>query len=129
MNNPVAFYQSVSELIRYPLYVFAAVIGLCSGYKVFLECDINPTSDRGIFGLRLLSFGVLVTSIFILILGVSLWFVDFLISGSMFIEPQPSLAREMSSAYFIVLAFVLIVLSGYLIFKFERKSGITVYRK
>lgn len=128
-GNPIQFYESVTEPARYFLYVFAGAVGLRVGYRIFLKCDVSPSSDRGIFGLKLLSFGVLVAAIFALIFGVSLLFMDFLISGSLFMEPQASLSREMASAFFIVLSLALIVLSGYLIFKFERRSGIIVYRR
>jgi hypothetical protein len=128
-GNPAGFYQGVPQPVRYLSYGFAVVVGLWSGYRIFLKCDVNPSSDRGIFGLKLLSFGVLVAAVFTLIFGISLFFLDFLISGSLLTKPQVSLAREMASTYLITLSFVLIVLSGYLVFKFERRSGIIVYRR
>jgi hypothetical protein len=129
-NNPVQFYQSVPDPIRYVLYVFASSIGIWSGYRVFEKCDYNPRSDRGIFALKLLSGGIFVLAVFTLVFSV------FFLSGlftqsqsSLFIEPQVSLSIEMISVFLIVLSFALIILSAYLLFKFERRSGIIVYRR
>jgi len=121
-GNPTRFYQSVPDPVRYALYTFASVIGVWSGYRVFEKCDYNPKSDRGIFALKLLSVGILVVAI--LTLTFSIFFL-----GGLFTEPQLSLGRETTSVFLIVLSFVLIILSGYLVFKFERRSGIIVYRR
>lgn len=128
-DNPNQFHQGVSEPIKYVLYAFASAVGLWSGYEIFKKCDYSPSSDRGIFGLRLLSGGVLVAAIFILMFGIFLMYENFFLFGGLFMEPQISLARETASFFFIVLSLALIVLSGYLIFKFERRSGVIVYRR
>jgi hypothetical protein len=129
-NNPTQFYQSVPDAIEYVLYAFASVIGIWSGYRVFEKCDYNPRSDRGIFALKLLSVGIFVVAVFTLIFGI------FFLSGlytqnqfGLFVEAPISLSRETVSVFLIILSFALIILSGYLLFKFERRSGIIVYRR
>jgi hypothetical protein len=128
-DNPAQFYRGVSEPVKYGLYAFASATGLWSGYGIFKKCDYSPSSDRGIFGLRLLSAGVLIAAIFILMFGIFLMYEEIFLFGGLFIEPQICLARETASFFFIVLSLALIVLSGYLIFKFERRSGVIVYRR
>jgi hypothetical protein len=128
-NNPTQFYQSVPDPIRYTLYIFASGIGIWSGYRVFEKCDYNPRSDRGIFALRLLAGGIFFVAILSLLFSIFLLggFSTFLFGG--FTEPQWSLGREAASIFLLVLSFTLIILSAYLVFKFERKSGIIVYRR
>lgn len=121
-GNPVQFYHSVPDPLRYALYVFASIIGVWSGYRVFEKCDYNPRSDRGLFALKLLSGGILVVAVFTMVF--SIFFL-----GGLFTEPQLSLGRETMSTFLIVLSFVLIITSAYLVFKFERRSGIIVYRR
>jgi hypothetical protein len=121
-GNLVQFYQSVPDPLRYSLYIFASAIGIWTGYRVFEKCDYNPRSDRGLFGLKLLSGGILVVAVFTLVF--SMFFL-----GGLFTEPQLSLGRETTSVFLIVLSFVLIILSAYLVFKFERRSGVIVYRR
>jgi len=121
-GDPAQFYRSFPEPVRYVLYIFASIIGVWSGYRVFDKCDYNPSSDRGLFALRLLSGAVLLVGIFTLVFSIFL-------AGGLFTGFQLSLTREIASAFFIVLSFVLIITSAYLVFKFERRSGIIVYRK
>lgn len=128
-DNSVQFYRSVSEPMKYGLYIFASVIGLWFGYKIFQKCDYSPSSDRGIFGLRLLSVGIFIGAIFVLFVGISLVYESFFPFGNFFMEPQINLAKETTAIFFIVLSLVLIILSAYLIFKFERRSGVIVYRR
>lgn len=121
-NNPVQFYQIVPDPVRYALYIFAAGIGIWSGYRVFEKCDYNPRSDRGIFALKLLAGGIFAVAVFTLVFGI-------FFLGGLFTELQLSLVRETIAAFLIVLSLVLVILSAYLVFKFERKSGIIVYRR
>lgn len=125
-GNPVQFYQTISEPVKYLLYVFASMIGLLSGYKVFKKCDVTPSSESGIFGLKLLSLGVMVGAFFLLLFGIY-WFMF----AGLFMPTHMriSLAREITGVFFIVFSFVLIVLSGYLLLKFQRRAGIIVYRR
>jgi hypothetical protein len=121
-------YQSVPDSLKFILYVFASIIGIWSGYRVFEKCDYNPRSDRGIFGLKLLSIGIFIIAFLTFIFGI------FFLSGltqtqSGVLIAQASLARNTASVFLIVLSFVLIILSAYLLFKFERRSGVIVYRR
>ena len=68
-NNPNEFYTSIAEPVKYAVYIFAVLIGLWSGFTIFKKCDINPTSDRGIFSLKLLSVGILVAAVLIFVSG------------------------------------------------------------
>lgn len=120
-DNPVQFYHNVPDPIRYVLYIFASVVAVWSGYTVFEKCDYNPISDRGLFALKLLSGGMLFVAIFIAVF--SIFFLG------LFTKPQLSLGRETLCTFLIVLSFALIILSAYLVFKFERRSGIIVYRR
>lgn len=125
-DNPVQFYQIVSDPIKYSLFAFAFMIGLLSGYKVFRKCDYNPKSDAGIFGLRLLSGGVFIASFFGLFFGLYLLlFAGFFTPYEQF---RKSLATETLGVFFIALSFALMILSAYLSFKFRRRAGIIVYR-
>jgi len=121
-GNPTQFYQSVPDVAKYVLYIFASIIAVWSGYRVFDKCDYNPSSDRGLFALKLLSGAVLMIGVVILVFSI------FLVSG-LFTGFQLSLVREIVSVYLIVLSFVIIITSAYLVFKFERRSGIIVYRR
>jgi hypothetical protein len=121
-DNPAMFYRSIPESVKYVFYIFASIIGVWSGYRVFDKCDYSPSSERGIFALRLLSGALLLAGIFILVFGIFL-------AGGLFTRFQLSLARETTSAFLIVLSFVVIITSAYLVFKFERRSGIIVYRR
>lgn len=121
-GNPVQFYHSVPDPLRYALYVFASVVAVWSGYRVFEKCDYSPRSDRGVFALKLLSGGILVVAVFTMVF--SIFFL-----GGLFTTPQLSLGRETVSTFLIVLSFVLLILSAYLVFKFERRSGVIVYRR
>jgi hypothetical protein len=123
-SNPNAFYQSVPEIARYILYAFAVGVAIWTGYEVFKKCDYRPSSDRGIFGLKLLSFGVMIVAVLMFTFG-------FLILGvfSLFLKQDSSIVREMAATFLITLSLALLITSGYLIFKFERKSGIIVYRR
>lgn len=123
-SNPTMFYQSVPEIARYILYAFAVGVAIWTGYEVFKKCDYSSSSDRGIFGLKLLSFGVMIVAVLMFTFG-------FLILGvfSLFLKQDPSIVREMAATFLITLSSALLITSGYLIFKFERKSGIIVYRR
>ena len=128
-NNPTQFYQRVPDPVRYFLYIFASGIGIWSGYRVFEKCDYNPRSDRGIFALKLLSIGIFIVAILTFIFGIFFLSGLFTQTQSGLFIAQVSLSRETVSIFLIVLSFVLMILSGYLLFKFERRSGIIVYRR
>lgn len=128
-GNPVDYYQSVSNPAKYFLYAFASVIGLWSGYEIFKKCDYNPSSDSSIFALKLLSAGVFVAATFILLFGIYLMSGTVAFVYGLSTEVQISLAREITSIFLMVFSLVLLVLSTYLMFKFERRSGIIVYRR
>jgi hypothetical protein len=123
-SNPNAFYQSVPEIARYILYAFTIGVAIWTGYEVFKKFDYSPSSDKGIFGLKLLSFGVMIVAVLMFTFG-------FLILGifSLFLKQDSSIVREMAATFLITLSLALLITSGYLIFKFERKSGIIVYRR
>jgi len=121
-SNPTEFYHNTSDLVRYLLYVFAGVVGLWSGYAIFKKCDYEPRTEKGIFGLKLLSSGILVVSIFTLV------FAFFVMVFGLLIKQEISLSREILFVFLFVLSLVLSVLSSYLLFKFQRRSGIIVYR-
>ena len=70
-----------------------------------------------------------IAAIFVLFVGISLIYESFFPFGSFLVEPQVNLAKETTAIFFIVLSSVLIILSAYLIFKFERRSGVIVYRR
>jgi len=123
LANPIHFYQSISAPFRYVLYALALIIGVWSGWKVFKKCDYSPSSDRGIFGLKLLSASIFAVAI------VTLFCVFALNLGAFFASPEPSMTRETSSWFLIGLSATLMILAGYLQFKFERRSGVIVYRR
>lgn len=45
------------------------------------------------------------------------------------LRPTLSLARTTVSAFLIVLSLAFLLISSYLMFKFERRSGVIVYRR
>lgn len=125
-SNPTQFYQNTPGFIKYLLYAFAFAVALFSGYRVFQKLDINPSSDRGIFGLKLLSLGIMIGSFFLFFLGAYyMWFSELFVKYESW---RISLGREIIGLFFLALSFVLIVVSGYLLFKFQRRAGIIVYR-
>jgi cation transport ATPase len=121
-SNPTKLYQNTPDLVKYGLFIFATVIGIWSGYRVFDKCDYNPHSDRGLFGMKLLAVGIFVLSFFIFVYG-------FFLYGFFLIQQQQSLGVDTISIFLIVLSFVLMVTSAYLIFKFQRRSGIIIYSR
>ena len=120
-ENPVQFYESVSIEIKYFLYAFAGFIGLWCGYEVFKRLDYEPRTERGIFGLKLLSAGVSLASF------LGLFFTFYLMISGLFMKPELSLARETFTVFLCIFSLVLMVLAGYLFFKFQRRSGVIVY--
>ena len=66
--------------------------------------------------------------IFCFLIGASLFFVGMFPYG-FFFQQQLNLATETFAIFFIALSLALIILSAYLIFKFERRSGMIVYRR
>ena len=123
-KSPTAFYQSFPELARYGLQAFAVVIAMWTGYETFKKCDVRVSSDRGIFGLRLLSAAIAGLAFFLLFMG-------FTILGifSFRYYLDKSVLREVTSTFLFVLSLVLLITSAYLTFKFERKSGVIVYSR
>ncbi|MGB9960245.1 MAG: AN1-type zinc finger domain-containing protein [Candidatus Bathyarchaeales archaeon] len=124
-NDPVPFYNNVPEPLRYAIYLFAVGIGGWTGYKIFDKLDIHTTSDRGLFGLNILSGVLFIFGIFLMVFG--LFYQTGLFSNKPF-EFTPSLARTATSVFIIVFSFALLITSAYLLFKFKRRSGIIVYR-
>jgi hypothetical protein len=122
-GNTLQFYLNTPDSVKYPLYLFASGVGILAGYKVFDRCDYNPRSDRGLFGLKLLSGGIFIASIFII--GFAF---DLLFFTALSTQVQSILSDQMISAFLIALAFTLLVTSSYLLFKFQRRSGVIVYR-
>jgi len=103
------------------LYAFAGFIGLRCGYEVFKRLDYEPRTERGIFGLKLLSAGVSLASF------LGLFFTFYSMISGLFIKPELSLARETFTVFLCIFSLVLMVLAGYLFFKFQRRSGVIVY--
>jgi hypothetical protein len=54
-NDPTSFYNSIPDPLKYVFYIFAVGISGWIGYRIFEKLDTNPTSDRGVFGLKNLS--------------------------------------------------------------------------
>lgn len=125
-NDPVSFYNSVPEPLRYAIYLLAVGIGIWTAYIIFDKLDVHTTSDRGLFGLKILSGVLFIVGIFLMMFG--LFYQLGLFSNKPF-EFTPSLTRTATSVFIIVLSFALILTSAYLLFKFERRSGIIVYRR
>ncbi len=124
-NNPTSFYNSVPDAVKYVFYIFATGISAWIGYRIFEKVDSNATSDRGVFGIKLLSGLFLLMGVFILVFG-AFYGVGFFTSP---FNPVLSLARTTVTVFVMVLGFAFILISGYLLFKFERRSGIIVYRR
>jgi hypothetical protein len=122
-GNTLQFYLNTPDSVKYALYLFASGVGILAGYKVFDRCDYNPRSDRGLFSLKLLSGGIFIASIFII--GFAF---DLLLFTGLSAQVQSILSDQMISAFLIALAFTLLVTSSYLLFKFQRRSGVIVYR-
>ncbi|MEM3579909.1 MAG: AN1-type zinc finger domain-containing protein [Candidatus Bathyarchaeia archaeon] len=125
-SDPTAFYKGVPDLLKYMLYIFAGGIGGWTGYRIFDKIDVNTTSDRGLFGLKILSGILFVTGVFGLLFGL-FYHIGFLTHP--FSEPTLSLTRTAISTFIIVLSLAFLLMSAYLLFKFERRSGIIVYRR
>jgi|YelNatPaOPRAMG01_1025707.scaffolds.fasta_scaffold71488_3 hypothetical protein len=125
-KDPTSFYNSVPDPIKYMLYIFTAGISGWTGYKIFNKLDYNTSSDRGLFGLKILSGILLMTGVFMLIFGI--FYQTGFFTDSPF-KPTLSLARATMSIFLIVLSFAFILISAYLLFKFERRSGIIIYRR
>ncbi|MCW4047950.1 MAG: hypothetical protein NWE99_10420 [Candidatus Bathyarchaeota archaeon] len=125
-NSPTSFYNSVPDPVKYVLYIFAAGISGWIGYRIFEKFDANPTSDRGVFGLKILSGLLLMAGVFMLVFG-AFYGVGFF-TESIF-NPTLSIARTTVMVFIMVLGMALMLISGYLLFKFERRSGIIVYRR
>ncbi len=125
-NNPTSFYNNVPDAIKYVFYIFATGLSAWIGYRIFEKVDSSPTSDRGVYGLKLLSGGFLITGVFMLVFGL---FYDYGFFTDSILNPTLSLARATVSVFVVVLGLAFILISAYLIFKFERRSGIIVYRR
>jgi hypothetical protein len=124
-NNPTSFYNSVPDAIKYVFYIFAAGISGWIGYRIFDKLDTSPTSDRGVFGLRVKSGLLTLIGCFTIALGV-------VIGIGIFEQPLSftmSIGRTTISVFFVVLGLAFLMVSGYLMFKFERRSGVIVYRR
>lgn len=125
-KDPTSFYNSVPDPIKYVLYVFAIGISSWTGYRIFDKLDVNTSSDRGLFGLKILSGVLFVVGVFMLIFGM-VYSTGFFTDTPF--KPTLSLARTTISIFIIILSFALILISAYLLFKFERRSGIIVYQR
>jgi hypothetical protein len=127
-NNPTTFYNSVPEAAKYVFYIFAAGVSGWIGYKIFNRVDSNTTSDRGLFGLKLLAFAFILIGVFLLMLMFGVFYPVGIFTNP-FGYPTLSLSRIVASVFFSVLGLALILISAYLVFKFERRSGVIVYRR
>lgn len=125
-NNPTSFYNSVPDAVKYAFYILATGISGWIGYRIFEKVDSNVTSDRGVFGLKLLSVAFLMIGVFMLVFG-TFYGIGFF-TESIF-NPTMSLARTTVMVFVMTLGLVLMLVSAYLLFKFERRSGIIVYRR
>jgi len=101
------------------LFIFASFVGLLTGYRIFQRLDYDPTSDRGIFGLKLLSGGVTIMGFFAFILSFSAIF-----AGGV----TRFFGMILIGIFFMVLGLSLMVLSAYLLFKYQRRAGIIIFR-
>ncbi|MGA3061039.1 MAG: hypothetical protein ABSD92_11815 [Candidatus Bathyarchaeia archaeon] len=118
-GDPSKFYQSVPDFAKYALYIFTLWVSVLIGYRIFDKCDINPRSERSLFAMQLLSAGLGAIGI-VLIIYSYLWsFVGLFFGASLF--------RDIISLFGVFLGFALLVVSAFLLFKFERRSGIIVF--
>lgn len=123
-NNPTAFYKSVPDSVKYILYIFATGIAGWIGYRIFGKVDSNASSDRGVFGIKLLAGLFLIAAVFMFVFG-GLYGIGFFDSPT---NPQLSLAKTTIMVFLFALAFAFIMINGYLLYKFERRSGTIIYR-
>jgi len=119
-GNPSQFYQSIPDFVKYALYIFALWVSILMGYRVFEKCDINTYSDRGLFKMRLLSAGIGVIGIALVVYSYLWSFVGLFFGASLF--------RDVVSLFGVFLGIALLLVSAYLLFKFERRAGIIVFR-
>ena len=125
-NNPTSFYNSVPEAVKFVFYIFATGISGWIGYRIFERFDTHPTSDRGVFGLKILSGLLLLAGVFMLVFGA--FFGMGFFTTSIF-NPILSIGRTTVMVFVMVLGMALMLVSAYLLFKFERRSGIIVYSR
>lgn len=124
-NNPTSFYNSIPEAVKYVFYIFAAGISGWIGYWLFEKLDSSHTSDRGVFALRIKSGILTLIGLFLVVYSV---IVSIGIYGP-FLSFTLSIGRTTISVFFGVLGLAFLMVGGYLMFKFERRSGIIVYRR
>ena len=110
------------DFIHGLMYIFTGIMAVWSGYKVLRKCDYRARSTLGIFGFRVLS-------VFMFVGAVVLLFFAFVIGLSAIFVTGNKLFYDLVSAYLIVFSIALMVVSAYLLFKFEIKSGIIIYHK
>ena len=110
------------DFIHGLMYILTGIMAVWSGYKVLRKCDYRARSTLGIFGFRLLS-------VFMLVGAIVLLFFAFVIGLSAIFVTGNKLLCDLVSAYLIVFSMVLLVVSTYLIFKFEIKSGVIIYHR
>jgi hypothetical protein len=120
-GNPAEFYGSTPDYLKYALNFFAIFVSGLTGYRIFERCDINTHSDRGLFGMKLLAAGIGGIGLFLAGFGYLLYFEGWLIGNS--------LSRDTISLFSIFMGLALILVSGYVVFKFERRSGIIIYNR
>lgn len=118
--SPTAFYVSVPLAVRIILYSFAFYVALLTGYRIFRKLDYEPKTDAGIYGLMLLSGGIFIASLLFLMFGISTIFAAALLF-------KHSLSAELLTAYSVTLSATLLLLSGYLSFKFMRRAGTIIF--
>jgi len=111
--------QPIPTLLENLLFLFAIMVGLLTGYRIYQKLDYNPTSDSGIFGLKLLSGGVSIA-------GFLAFFISFFMI--LFGGVKQYLGDILMGIFFAVLGFSLMVLSAYLLFKYKRRAGIIIFR-
>jgi hypothetical protein len=112
-------YQATPDYVKYALNIFTLVVSGITSYRVFEKCDTNTRSDRGLFGQKLLSAGIGGAGLSLLAFGYLSYFQGLFLGSS--------LSGDAVTLFAIFLGVALLLVSAYLIFKFERRSGIIVY--
>ncbi|MFZ7138179.1 MAG: AN1-type zinc finger domain-containing protein [archaeon] len=113
---------SYFQIIYNIMVIFTIAVAVWSIIKLIKKCDYSVHSSLGIFGLKILS-GVMIGVGFVLI-----YFIVF--AGFMAIIYATNTATfDLLSLFFSIFSFGLLLAGAYLMFRFQRKSGIIVYNR
>ncbi len=117
----LSLYESTPDFMKYALNIFVLFTSGLIGFRIFEKCDINTRSDRGLFGLKLLSAVIGGIGFSMSVCGYLLYLQGWFIGNS--------LSRDVISLFAIFTGIAFILVSAYLVFKFERHSGIIIYQR